>query len=432
MMKKNSIASKLFLLIFTVYIIVTLVITALQLVYSYAKEKKYVMQEISSVTRSFEVPLGEAIWGYETDRINTITRGMIKTPLISAVKIYDEHGGLIESNELKNEKYDIKYEQSIFFEDFNEKRYVGKIAVFGNSEVIIKRVLKELTVLLVAALVKTAALFLLFFWVFRKFLLIHLENFTRQIKELNADKLEDQEIKLGINENNELKTLEMSFNQLIRRLVHSKTEMKNINTNLDKLVKERTRQLEILSTTDELTGLYNRRYFKDAAERELNRCRRDKKTFTFAVLDIDDFKKYNDYYGHVKGDEALKAVSNAIRTSLNRGNDFVFRMGGEEFCVITSGLDEDSALALMENIRFNVQNLGIEHKQSRISAVVTVSIGILHISGDKGCDIDVLYRGADHALYQAKDNGRNRTEMLYCKGHNDENAVCKTLFKEQD
>ena len=164
--------------------------------------------------------------------------------------------------------------------------------------------------------------------------------------------------------------------------------------------------IEQLSITDELTQLYNRRHFNIKIEEEINRAKRDDKYFTLLIIDIDYFKQYNDTYGHQKGDVALEKVASVLKTFTNRVSDFAFRLGGEEFGIITA-LDKEKAIDFATAIREKVEALKIEHSTSEVSSYITISIGI---SSRKGFDItnnDAMYKEADDALYDAKNLGRN-------------------------
>jgi len=173
------------------------------------------------------------------------------------------------------------------------------------------------------------------------------------------------------------------------------------------------KQLERLSITDGLTDLYNRRHFNTTLSREVKRLKREKKILSFIILDIDYFKRYNDTYGHQAGDEALKAVASAIRDLSRRGGDFVFRLGGEEFGILFSGLDKDKSLEFAESIRKGIEDLQIPHSRSTVAKVVTVSIGLFVIDfSQESIDENGLYSMADSALYEAKEAGRNQV-VLY-------------------
>jgi len=162
-----------------------------------------------------------------------------------------------------------------------------------------------------------------------------------------------------------------------------------------------------LSITDTLTGLHNRRYFESVIKNEISITNRNKTTLTFAVIDIDYFKKYNDHYGHPAGDIALKSVADALKQACRRPNDYVFRLGGEEFGILLSGMDPDHSIKFLEKIRNNVEKLKIEHTASDVSKYVTISLGAHIYSGSGSLDSNQLYIKADEALYEAKAKRNN-------------------------
>jgi len=163
-----------------------------------------------------------------------------------------------------------------------------------------------------------------------------------------------------------------------------------------------------LSITDALTGLNNRRYFDEVFPREIRLAARNKATLTFVMIDIDYFKKYNDLYGHMGGDEALMKVASVLQSSLMRPNDYVFRLGGEEFGIVVSEANQECLLGFLNRVRQAVEDLAIEHADSDVSRFVTVSIGAHSFHGHVGSiEGHELYAEADHALYEAKKT-RNR------------------------
>jgi len=165
-----------------------------------------------------------------------------------------------------------------------------------------------------------------------------------------------------------------------------------------------------LSITDPLTGLYNRRYFNKIFTQEINRALREKNSLTFLIVDIDYFKLYNDNYGHDKGDTLLKALSYELKVSLKRSNEFVFRLGGEEFGIIYSGFSKEESMAHAQEICDSVEEMKIEHNFSRGFKVLTISIGHFYTNSNELLEAKTIYHYADQALYFAKENGRNRVE----------------------
>ena len=166
------------------------------------------------------------------------------------------------------------------------------------------------------------------------------------------------------------------------------------------------KHIEYLSITDELTQLYNRRFFNTKIEKEINRAKRENTYLSFLIMDIDYFKEFNDTYGHQKGDFALEEVSKVLKKYTNRSSDFAFRLGGEEFGIITR-LDKEKIIEFANNIKIEIVELHIEHKKSSISEYLTISIGITSRTGLDLLDSNTLYKEADDSLYLAKNKGRN-------------------------
>jgi len=165
-----------------------------------------------------------------------------------------------------------------------------------------------------------------------------------------------------------------------------------------------TRELEILATTDSLTGAYNRRHFMEVGNMELHRSIRYGQSFTVAMLDIDHFKAVNDTYGHGVGDIALKRTVQVIQDVL-RNEDTLGRLGGEEFAVIFPQTDLDGAGLVAERIRESIGEIVVDTPLGDLR--FTMSIG-LSSGGGKDSDIEEALKRADQALYSAKELGRNR------------------------
>ena len=167
-------------------------------------------------------------------------------------------------------------------------------------------------------------------------------------------------------------------------------------------------QLRYLSMRDGLTALFNRRTFDEELESEWRRALRAPSPFSIIILDIDYFKKYNDTYGHQEGDLCLRSVANIVGCSVRRPGDLTARYGGEEFVVLLPLTSADDAAVIAEGIRREVEAVGLEHKTSTVSNVVTVSIGVGTVTPALDQSADELLRLADQALYAAKSEGRNR------------------------
>lgn len=180
------------------------------------------------------------------------------------------------------------------------------------------------------------------------------------------------------------------------------------------------KRIELLSVTDQLTNLYNRRYFENAMPLEFKRASRNNSKLIFMELDIDFFKQYNDTYGHQEGDKVLELTAKALKKVLSREEDIVFRLGGEEFGAVCRVDSMESAEIMAEKVRDAIEGMNIPHSGSKVAKVVTASIGVVYIDFEKATkylpNIDEMYRIADVALYEVKKEQRNGVRILsYCE-----------------
>jgi len=183
-----------------------------------------------------------------------------------------------------------------------------------------------------------------------------------------------------------------------RALRHSQQEL------LDKNL-----ELARLTNVDGLTGLNNRRYFNEFAEIQWKRAIREKSWISVLMIDVDDFKRYNDTYGHLAGDEVLMDVGGVIQSCADRPADLAARFGGEEFIVVMPGVAPDDARAVGEEMCRNVEQLGNTHSGSTVGSVTTISVGCASLIPHRGDTLVALISTADAALYDAKHQGKNRT-----------------------
>jgi diguanylate cyclase (GGDEF)-like protein/PAS domain S-box-containing protein len=162
-----------------------------------------------------------------------------------------------------------------------------------------------------------------------------------------------------------------------------------------------------LSMHDELTGIFNRRYFNKQINTEWNRLMRIKSPLALIILDIDDFKKYNDTLGHQEGDRCLKMIANVTCSVINRAGDFAARYGGEEFVLLMPYTDSAGLLHIAKKIQDEIKTLRIEHPYAETGEFLTVSMGLSSMVPIHACTTDVLIKQADYALYKAKNSGKN-------------------------
>ncbi|MBK1695115.1 hypothetical protein CKO09_10245 [Chromatium weissei] len=185
-------------------------------------------------------------------------------------------------------------------------------------------------------------------------------------------------------------------------------------TRLNEALRTANARIVLLTITDELTGLFNRRYFHEVMPREWRRALRERRPLHLLLIDIDYFKLYNDGYGHPAGDVVLQSVGALLRERTRRGGDFAFRVGGEEFAILLTEVDRATAMAFAEELRMSTEKLGIPHRGNTVAPVVTLSLGLLSVAENAfdypnaiPLNWENVYHRADDLLYQAKHAGRN-------------------------
>jgi len=204
--------------------------------------------------------------------------------------------------------------------------------------------------------------------------------------------------------NIELSLLNMSYEQINRELVQSKMQLEKLTTELE----EKNAYLEEIANLDGLTQIYNHRYFQEFLDKEISRSIRQENELSLILTDIDNFKKFNDFYGHQAGDYVLKELA-SLCTDVIREYDLMARYGGEEFVFVLPETNQDEALTVAEKIRNAIEQHPFHYDGDDYR--VTSSFGVAAFSGtEKPMKKTELIERADKALYTAKKKGRNRVE----------------------
>jgi diguanylate cyclase (GGDEF)-like protein len=177
---------------------------------------------------------------------------------------------------------------------------------------------------------------------------------------------------------------------------------------LDAIVEKKTEALQRMAVTDVLSGLYNRRYFNETASELFSESLKTKKRFSILMIDIDNFKRINDLYGHLKGDDVIRILGEVLRETIRR-SDTACRYGGEEFVVLMPETRYNEAFEVAERIRSAVK----EYAEKRLEGMkVSVSIGITQVDFSHDVNIEQVVNRADEALYRAKNEGKDRTVVV--------------------
>ncbi|MFU2198171.1 GGDEF domain-containing protein [Acinetobacter baumannii] len=193
---------------------------------------------------------------------------------------------------------------------------------------------------------------------------------------------------------------------------HRENYLQNCMIELNRIeLMQQAQQLSLLSQQDALTGLANRRYLDETLDNEWRRALRHEAPLTIMMVDIDFFKPYNDSLGHLKGDQCLKDIATAISSIAARSGDLVARYGGEEFLLLFPMTNAQQAKIQAERLMNAIKKIAIVHPCSSVSPYVTISVGVATTIPRLNDSISAFVSRADHALYQAKTNGRNQYQI---------------------
>lgn len=295
---------------------------------------------------------------------------------------------------LINYNYDSNYDFAIFA--FQPKEEIDQLVSSANQASIVILLVSILVILIVAA------------WMFL-ILGVPLSKLIGHIKQISNGQIDVEEINVG-KRRDEIGLLGRAFNQMHATIKRQINELNAHRDMLEQEVRERTKELELanqkldlISKTDELTELPNRREMNETIAHEVGRSQRTNKPFCFIFIDIDHFKNINDTYGHACGDVILKSVAQTIR-GLLRKYDVFARYGGEEFLTLLPETDLTGAAVVAERFRRRIEQMTVKYADFTIKITITLGVALF----DEKLGADRSIQMADKALYQGKESGRNR------------------------
>ena len=403
---RQSIALHLLSTIFSVYFLVAMLVTVVQLYKEYEDTKAKFYKEIQTLPATFNRGIVDSVWTYNKELLQSILLGMHNLPIVVGIKVESiDHKMDLQIGAVLNEKNEIIYYDSAgkvtkqkefgFGSDtlfkhefpmdyqgaaFDHKIPLGQVTLYSNNQLVFDRVKYGFILILINSIIKTIALWFIIYYFIKKYLGQPLKEFTSKIHK--QDVLSPQAIDLNLpwTDTNELLILKDSYNQMIKRLNEHK----------------------ILSITDKLTGVFNRLKLDETLKDEINRSNRFKSSFGIIIIDIDYFKKVNDTYGHLVGDRVLIQSAKILKENI-RKVDILGRWGGEEFMIICPETDYQGIIKVAESLREIISKYEFPTVGN-----ISASFGVSMYGGDVNKD-EIIAR-ADNALYKAKANGRNRVE----------------------
>ena len=386
----ESLALRLMRIIFGSYFLVTLTVTCIQLLADYRHTQERVENEIKAMEQTFGPGISNSMWRFQETVQKSILMGISNLPIVTGVKIEDNKGRLIHAvgtildaqgkllrldaagqgvpvkagffDEAISNTFPIRY-----LDEQGTNHDIGTWTVYSNHRVVVKQIEYGFFLILVNSIIKTTILWFIFLYVFQRWLGKPITKLSDFVRRRDLNKLDDQKFVLPGKKRHELHFLADAINSMLSRLQHSmvqnselytqlaqeKESLHQLNATLEQRIAERTQdlqdanaRLELLSQSDGLTGIANRRHFDHVFGREWRRAEREGTPLAVAMMDVDWFKKYNDHYGHPAGDAVLRQVAQTLQQTVSRASDLVARYGGEEFVFIAPNTHADQALEI--------------------------------------------------------------------------------------
>ncbi|QKK79257.1 GGDEF domain-containing protein [Marinomonas primoryensis] len=419
--RTNNLSQKMMRVIFFIYLAVTCVITSMQFFSEYLKTQDSILNELKQLEETVREPISTSLWQYNGNQLNVLVAGLVKMPIIEGVDVFDKDAQTM----LSKRSYNSGSAPLSLFDttsDLNwtlngESVFLGKLVLYSSSEVVLNRVLFGFSLIAITAIIKLSILFWLFVWAFDRYLASPLKELMTQVNEVQMSPNMSKRINLSNIENNEISQLQEHMNTMLSALEMDREQLledEQAKRNwLEDAVAKRTEDLQVLNkklkelaTRDSLTGILNRGSFFETAQHLLILSQRQKSPASFLLVDLDNFKRVNDTYGHFVGDKVLIHFTQTIQKSL-RKSDLIGRVGGEEFAIFLPDTGNDDAFQLAEKLRKIISHSALEVDGKTVA--YTVSLGV-ESSEPKDHLIDELFKRADLKLYGAKDKGRDRVE----------------------
>ncbi|MFL9878420.1 diguanylate cyclase [Herbaspirillum rhizosphaerae] len=450
---KHSLAVHLLRIIFGSYFVVTLIVTCIQLGAEYQHTKAGIDNELTAMEQTFGASLASSTWRFQGDVQKATLTGISNLPVVTGVKIEDPQGrvrlalGNIDDSDGIQTHVNADGVRSpvasdflnaaighrfpiLYVDEHNLSHDIGSWTVYSSRHVVVKKVAYGFMLILINSIIKTLVLWFIFLYVFNRWLGAPITELSSFVREQDLNQLNTQQsIALLGKKQHELHFLADAINAMLAsirkhmgqnralydELQQEKESLRVLNRSLELRIAERTHdlaqaneQLKLLSLTDALTGIPNRRCFDQTLDQEWRRCARNGKPLMVALFDVDWFKHYNDHYGHIAGDEVLRRVASTLRQTVGRAGDTVARYGGEEFALIAPDTDSESGLSIVHRMRDAIFSLDMPHALSSFGRI-TVSVAVAScVPSQHEGDVNTLLQTADAALYRAKLTGRNQ------------------------
>jgi len=325
--KKNSIATNLLKIVFSIYFILTFFITLFHIYFEYQNSQKYISQNISTIISSFSEPLSKALWGYNSLQITTLTNSITNLKIVSFIEIYDENNEIVtEKKEFNKENY-ISYEKKLYYKDIEDNYYIGYLKAYYKKSIIIQQLKDSFIIILINAVIKSLLLFILFLWAFRKYLLDYLESLTNQLQQIDYNCLDNYQLKIDKN-SYELYNLTLEFNKAIFKIQEQNKLMlyQNKLASMGELMEQIAHQWrQPLNNINGITGglkfrikkdMYDKKYFI----KELEKSEDVTKYLSSTINDFMNFYKQNREKKDIYLKDIIDSTLNIVQHIINKNN----------------------------------------------------------------------------------------------------------------
>jgi diguanylate cyclase (GGDEF)-like protein len=415
-LQSTSLARRLLGAVFAWYVVVALGVTLVQLGWTVVNTRRDIDVELTDTAESFRPGITEALWNYDYTLLDAMVLGMKQNPIVTHARIVGADGktlfgvmpGRTDSPLTATHTITLKFAKL----PGDKPQRLGQLELYSGPAVIYHRIREELGTILVNAFFVALILWLVFKMNITRQLSRPLRHLTVAVAKLDAKATPGHGKQLHYQYQDELGVLVDALNDAYQRILTSHNALESAVQMRTQQLQEANAKLEVLSMTDGLTGLANRRSFDQTLSQEWRHASRNGLPMALILLDVDHFKSFNDRYGHQLGDDCLRQIANVLTARVRRAGELAARYGGEEFAVVfPAGSDAQYALVLAEDIRHEIAALRIPHEASEFG-IVTVSVGVASLVPQASDAPTPLVELADKLLYQAKAAGRNRTESL--------------------
>jgi len=418
LIKRNTLASQLLIKVFSLYFIIAIFVTLVHMYWQYHDTKSYISKEISDTHTMIASSLSKALWDYDDEQIIHTLKGLELLPYIHSVYLFEQTGTtytstkkLINTHSNKlviNHKNNIIQHSAELYHLLNyqqksvsQKEVIGKLIIYGDNNELYQRLKVGFSLLILNALIKTLALWIIFIAIAQVMLQRPLERIIKATQEFNVNTPKPMEIDLQVYQQNELKILEESMNRMSARLYHDNA-----------LIKQQTSTIEHQGTHDHLTDLPNRVLCGDRISQSIKFSYQNSLKTAVLFIDLDRFKEINDSQGHRIGDKVLNIIADRLKMCTGQ-SDTLGRIGGDEFVILLNAIEEKEVIDHILNLILKSIAEVIELNNKKF--YVTCSIGV-SVFPDDGESTEVLLRNAHSAMNLSKDEGRNtyrfyKTEM---------------------